>query len=178
MAQRPVLVAIWIVVLAATGCGGAHDPDDATSSTMSQASASATAARSPTPATSAASTPDSNAPAEPELVGFNSPTGTIGCVFFQGSVRCDVAEHTWDLPPRPADCEFGYGQGLSISAGAEPEIVCAGDTTLFGDYPTLAYGESVTVGALRCDSAEDGVTCRDTKSGHGFVVARESYETF
>jgi hypothetical protein len=55
--------------------------------------------------------------------------------------------------------------------------VCAGDTTLRGGEP-LAYGRSVQAGMLQCDSAESGITCRDTKTGHGFAIAREAYRVF
>jgi hypothetical protein len=78
---------------------------------------------------------------------------------------------------RPADCEFDYGQGISLSAGEQPAFVCAGDTALGGGNP-LDYGHSVTAGVMLCDSAESGITCRDTKTGHGFAIAREAYRVF
>lgn len=74
-------------------------------------------------------------------------------------------------------CQFGYGQGITMSAGGDAEFVCAGDTTLGTGQP-LPYGESVSAGALRCDSAESGITCRDTESGRGFALSREGYEIF
>jgi hypothetical protein len=42
----------------------------------------------------------------------------------------------------------------------------------------LAYGKSISEGAPQCDSAESGITCRDTKTGHGFSIAREAYTFF
>jgi hypothetical protein len=42
----------------------------------------------------------------------------------------------------------------------------------------LAYGDSVTVGMLRCESAGAGMTCRDLGTGHGFSIAREGYRLF
>jgi hypothetical protein len=80
-------------------------------------------------------------------------------------------------PPRPADCEFDYGQGISLSGGENAAFVCAGDTTLGGSKP-LRYGQSVSVGLTQCDGAQSGVTCRDTATGDGFAIAREAYRVF
>jgi hypothetical protein len=55
--------------------------------------------------------------------------------------------------------------------------VCAGDT-VFGSDDVLPYGESITAGVLRCESADSGITCRDTKTGHGFSIARQAYQLF
>jgi hypothetical protein len=112
-----------------------------------------------------------------DLVGFTSPSGNVGCFIDPTYVRCDISERDWSPPPRPADCEFDYGQGIGMSTGADPEFVCAGDTALGGGQP-LAYGSSVTKGPLTCESTEAGITCRDDRTGHGFRLAREAYETF
>jgi hypothetical protein len=92
-------------------------------------------------------------------------------------VRCDISERDWSPPPWPADCEFDYGQGISLSGGETAAFVCAGDTALGGGKP-LTYGQSVSVGLMRCDSAESGITCRDTKTWHGFTIAREAYQVY
>ena len=80
-------------------------------------------------------------------------------------------------PASTGDCQFGYGQGITMAAGGVAEFVCAGDTALDAGEP-LPYGESISAGALRCDSAESGITCRDTESGRGFALSRERYEMF
>ena len=112
-----------------------------------------------------------------DLVGFTSPSGNVGCMLQSTYVRCDISERDWSPPPRPADCEFDYGQGISLSAGEEAAFVCAGDTALGGGKP-LDYGQSVSAGVMLCDSAESGITCRDTKTGYGFAIAREAYRVF
>ncbi len=95
-----------------------------------------------------------------------------------GYVRCDIAERDWSPPPRPADCEFDYGQGISLATDEPAQIVCAGDSALAPDAGPLPYGEAITAGSMRCDSAESGITCRDAASGHGFSIAREAYRLF
>jgi hypothetical protein len=114
-----------------------------------------------------------------ELTGFTSPSGNIGCYIDPSSVRCDIRERSWAPPPHPAYCPdyTDYGQGLTIRAGGPSEFVCAGDTALAGG-PALSYGDSITAGVLRCDSAETGITCRDVQTAHGFSISRERYQLF
>ncbi len=118
------------------------------------------------------------APAHAEsLVGFSSPSGNIGCYVAEDHVRCDIAERDWPTPPRPADCEFDYGQGIAFGDGDPPGFVCAGDTALHAGAP-LAFGQSVTAGPMQCISLESGVTCRDNRTGGGFTISRQAYELF
>lgn len=88
--------------------------------------------------------------------------------------RCDIIDRDWSPPPRPADCGFDFGQGIEIITGQPPSFVCAGDTT-FGAEEVLAYGDAITSGPLRCESAESGITCRDSGTGHEFSISREAY---
>jgi hypothetical protein len=75
--------------------------------------------------------PQTNEPdAATDLVGFTSPSGNVGCIIDSAYIRCDISERDWSPPPRPADCEFDYGQGISLSRGEEAAFVCAGDTAL------------------------------------------------
>ena len=80
-------------------------------------------------------------------------------------------------PQGPADCAFDYGQGISVAPGERAQFVCAGDTA-FGPDSILPYGESISAGALRCDSTEAGITCRDLRTAHGFSISREAYQLF
>ena len=51
------------------------------------------------------------------LQAFQSPSGNIGCIMFEGGARCDIDKHSWTPPPRPASCsdQVDYGQGLAVS---------------------------------------------------------------
>ena len=111
------------------------------------------------------------------LRGFISPTGNVACIVAADWARCDIIDRDWSPPPRPADCEFDYGQGISVAPGERAQFVCAGDTA-FGPDAILPYGESISAGALRCESAEAGITCRDLRTGHGFSISREAYQLF
>ena len=113
-----------------------------------------------------------------ESAAFTTPTGNIECFIDKVSVRCDIAERDWEPPAPPADCELDYGQGVTLTAGGTAELVCAGDTVIGSGGQELAYGQTISAGLLRCESAESGVSCRDVETGRGFELSRESYELF
>lgn len=67
------------------------------------------------------------------LKQFQSPTHNIGCYLSSqhgGSVRCDIREHSWTAPPKPAHCDVDWGGGLQVGSKRRGSIVCAGDTVL------------------------------------------------
>lgn len=120
------------------------------------------------------------------LTFFISPSGNIGCLIDPVSLvnggshaRCDIRQRDWQPPARPGDCPgyTDYGQGIDLFAGQSPRFVCAGDTA-FGGGSVLAYGNSITAGSVSCSSAESGVTCRESQSGHGFSLSRQGYQLF
>ena len=159
-----------IAVLALTACAGSPAPQPTSPSSPQTVAA----AKSPGPTPSRAEPQ----PLDREVsayAGFISPTGNVSCVIDVDLARCDIIDRDWSPPPRPADCEFDYGQGIQIVPGAPASFVCAGDTT-FGAEDVLPYGEAITAGPLRCESAESGITCRDAGSRHGFTISREAYD--
>lgn len=113
---------------------------------------------------------------------FSLPSGNVGCVIHAAEdyVRCDIQQRSWAPPPRgPTDCApdpGSYGGGVELTAGESPKFTCARDTAMGGG--PLAYGDTVTVGRLSCESAQTGMSCRDVDTGRGFVISRESYRFF
>ena len=93
------------------------------------------------------------------------------------AARCDVRTRTWTPPPKPADCQLDWGQGLKVSAQGSGTFVCAGDS-IFGQTAVLAYGTRSVVGSMTCTSTESGVTCINNATGHGFAVSRDDYSVF
>jgi hypothetical protein len=118
--------------------------------------------------------PASQAPQD--QVQFASPSGNIGCTLSSAGARCDIAERSWEPPPKPESCTVDWGQGLTVTGDA-PTFVCAGDSVL-GSGEKLAYGKTLQRGDFSCLSEKDGMRCQNTKSGRGFVVARASYAVF
>ena len=119
-------------------------------------------------------------PPEPEaeaLTSFSSPSGNIGCVMDPKYVRCDIAERSWEPPHPPPGCPTDFGQGLEISGRGHAALVCAGDTALGGEA-TLDYGTSSEVGPYACTSEEEGMTCEDSRTGHGFFLSKQGYDAY
>ena len=113
-----------------------------------------------------------------DVVGFTSPSGNIGCILADGTVRCDVAERVWAPPPRPSGCpDFtDYGQGITLGTTGRASFVCAGDTTL-GSGPALPYGQFEAGGGVSCSSESSGMRCSNS-DGHGFTISRQDYTLF
>jgi hypothetical protein len=111
---------------------------------------------------------------------FESPSRNIGCVMLGGQARCDISSRSWKPPARPASCPdiVDFGQGLEVAARGPARFVCAGDAAMDPQAPMLPYGQTTVIGQLRCTSATTGVTCRSTRTGHGFLISRQRYSLF
>jgi hypothetical protein len=116
-------------------------------------------------------------PAQPRVPGFKTPSGNIVCVFTAGTIRCDIGTWVRPLPPRPKDCDVDWGQGVELGRAGRASIVCAGDTNMFVEVRTLAYGRTWRRGAITCVSRSVGLTCRN-RSGRGFFLSRERTRLF
>jgi hypothetical protein len=109
---------------------------------------------------------------------FQSPSKNIGCAAVNedvANVRCDIRNHDWKSPPKPADCDVDYGGGLVIQAGGNAAFVCAGDTTL-NNGSILEYGATNKIGSITCKSTQAGMTCIDAETGRGFFLSRQRYK--
>jgi uncharacterized protein DUF6636 len=100
---------------------------------------------------------------------FQSPSGKLGCAFYSDTetprqVRCD-----WD---------GGNDRAVIVSETGKGKRIKATDTVRDPKAKKLAYGRTTTYGALRCTSRRTGITCRSTRSGHGFTVSVERQRVF
>jgi eukaryotic-like serine/threonine-protein kinase len=109
---------------------------------------------------------------------FASPSRNIACVMTADQVRCDVASTTWQLPPKPADCTGAFGTGAAVSGTGSGQLTCAGDTVADPALTALPYGQGVRFAGVVCVSSETGMRCTNAATGHGFRVARASYDLF
>lgn len=107
---------------------------------------------------------------------FTTPSRNIGCVMSNGDVRCDIHQYTWAPPPQPAWCEFDWPGGAELDDG-KAGLTCLSDTVL-GSTEVLAYGSAIRVSTVVCASLTVGMRCADTRTGHGFLLARETYRIF
>lgn len=134
------------------------------------------------PGTTTTSSTQTTTPVKPisvvRLQMFKTPTGNIGCGIYEGSARCDIRKRDWTPPPKPANCELDWGQGISVGKTGDASFVCAGDTANDPAAPILDYNEDSRIGNITCASREAGVTCTNRSSGHGFLINRERYRLF
>jgi hypothetical protein len=109
------------------------------------------------------------ASAEAAYRSFRSPTGKLGCAFYSDA----------ETPPA-VRCEWSGGGDHAITLGETGKAKRVGitDTVLDPKAKTLAYGKTTTFRKLRCTSRESGITCRSTRSGHGFRVSVQKQEVF
>jgi hypothetical protein len=77
-----------------------------------------------------------------------------------------------------AGCSPGGTPGGTPRATTTAQIgLCASDAAR-GGTRVLAYGHAIAVGDVRCDSATTGITCRNTRTRHGFTLSRAAYRLF
>ena len=100
---------------------------------------------------------------------FRSPTGKIGCAFYSDSKT-----------PRQVRCDWLGANDVTVLVDEthKGKRVRATDTVFDPKAKVLAYGRSLTFGKLKCTSRSTGMTCRSSRSGHGFTVSVERQRVF
>ena len=68
------------------------------------------------------------------------------------------------------------GDGLKPSSKGKRIRIT--DTVLDPKARVLKYGTTTKFGSLRCTSRTTGITCRSTRSSHGFVVSMQRQRVF
>ena len=93
---------------------------------------------------------------------------------------CLANEMDYPAPPRPADCQTDWGPFFYIGDDSGSFGICAGDPQIPAPTPPppMPYGTTSVSAGQACQSTESGVVCWDTKTRHGFRVARADYELF
>jgi len=126
---------------------------------------------------------------------FHTADGFVSCAIIKGSkkkghhkhfvprirgaARCDVRNHTWAAPPRPASCDLDWGDGVEVGERGAADYVCAGDTVADASRSfTLAPGTSVTLGRFSCTAAAATMRCLNNLTGNGFEVGVATVQTF
>lgn len=136
--------------------------------TLPAAGAAVTPASAPT-----AFAGDSAQPASQRY--FSSPSGNIGCALNRRYARCDIKEHTYSPPAKPANCNFDWGQSLQVHKRAR--FICVSDTVAISDR-VLQYGDSLRLGNKKCTSRRSGMVCRNLRTEHGFRLSRDDVDRF
>jgi hypothetical protein len=100
---------------------------------------------------------------------FRSPSGKLGCAFYSDTET-----------PRQVRCEWegGNDHALTLSETGKAKRIRITDTVRDPKARKIAYGKTTKFGSLRCTSRSSGITCRSTRSSHGFSVSVEKQRVF
>lgn len=109
---------------------------------------------------------------------FITPSGNIACTMGEEDVMCEALETAmikdFDNPEGDGQCN-GFWLGFSASYLCHSGIAIWGEESDPSDWPVLAYGDSVFVFQYICASEDNGVTCWNGETGHGFLLSRSRY---
>lgn len=119
-----------------------------------------------------------------EVAFLQSPSGNINCDFTSGGglgIRGGCGVHSFaETQQYGRQNDMGARWYFDIGPGV-PEPRAKTDA-LFWDasvpIQTAAYGKAYTYLTFVCGSAENGLTCWDTRSGHGVFMNRDTYAAF
>jgi hypothetical protein len=122
-----------------------------------------------------------------EPQGFRTPSNNIHCLIEdwraddgkpKSQLRCDMAQLSGPIPPKPADCEFDWGQAYAIMGdGLAGQRLCYSDTVMNPAYLVLPYGAAWQRGGYTCKSETSGLTCVNGL-GHGFALSKQTQRLF
>jgi hypothetical protein len=109
------------------------------------------------------------ASASAALRSFRSPTGKLGCMFYSDP----------DVPPQ-VRCEWrgGNDRALVLDETHKGKRIKITDTVFDPKAKSVAYGKSTRFGKLTCTSRRAGITCKSSKSTHGFTVSVSKQRVF
>jgi hypothetical protein len=109
---------------------------------------------------------------------FQSPTRNIVCSLALATATCEIRARTYEPPPKPAACEYDYGDMVAVKDGAAGVLLCYSDTGFGPDHPVLSYGTQVTNSRVTCRSTESAMACGNVTGTHGFELARARYRVY
>jgi hypothetical protein len=148
-------------------------PPSASPSTLPEPSTSTKTSSSPTNSPQ----PPRRERTLPNVVGaiptFLTPSHNIGCAIGNGQVRCDIIDHVYKPPKKPADCRGDYGQSVAVTETGIAAFICITDSVIDRQAPVLSYGSSSVVGDFGCTSRQSGIRCYYLTSKHGFWLSQD-----
>jgi uncharacterized protein DUF6636 len=108
-------------------------------------------------------------PAAARTQAFRAPSKNIYCLYSSKGgpgpyIRCDVLSLN-DV-------------GFTLDRSHRGKRVKVTDAVVDAKARVLRYGTSRRFGSFRCSSRRSGLTCRSTKSRHGFELSRQKQHVF
>lgn len=111
-----------------------------------------------------------------EMNALVSPSGNIHCTLEGDDVACSMADHSLENNT-DGQCSNDEPFAVRVGTDGDPRLDC-GQSLASDSTQELGYGDSAKSGNVACTSEESGMTCWNTRTGKGFTVARDTYETF
>ncbi|MFF4024414.1 DUF6636 domain-containing protein [Nocardia elegans] len=116
-------------------------------------------------------------------IGLQSPSRNLACRIIpdgpDAGVRCDARTITFTPPPAFGCTAMNYGHAVGFAADEGPAVfMCVDDSLVNESLPVAEYGTTTRGGPFSCTSGEDGITCRDDRTGHGLHIERDDYQLF
>jgi hypothetical protein len=100
---------------------------------------------------------------------FKVPSGNVGCFMTATYAECSVAEHTWPLPPKPADCTKDWTAGATLDDEGLVTIGRCSAESLTHATEYVYYDRGFEIESMQCVLRAEGVICRYADKG-GFLV--------
>ena len=184
MARVLLAAAAWASVLVLAGCGSSADRPQASATATVTATTTVTAspnAGGPSPGGSASGSQvlelgDQGGDYAERY--FATPSGNIGCYLLRHEgiheVECTLKKQAFDEPPRPSDCNLDWAPQFTLG-GTATYGACRGDVSGTPDDTVLSYGGRAVNGPISCRSETSGLSCRNSRTGHGFTLSRAKY---
>ncbi len=106
----------------------------------------------------------------PASTKFVTPSGNMWCLVASNSdstngVVCEIREHTYTAPPKPADCRLDWGDRISLKPGAHPW--CTATATPFSTPECLRCRTARRVGPARSNARCTTLRCHLHRHQHG-----------
>jgi hypothetical protein len=108
------------------------------------------------------------ASAEAGIKTFRSPSGQLGCMYYNDP---DV--------PASVRCEWrgGNDRAVVVERTGNGKRIRITDTVMDPGARVLPYGATRRYGPIRCTSRRSGITCRN-RARHGFTVSVQARKVF
>ncbi|MCU0314693.1 MAG: hypothetical protein MUC84_11620 [Solirubrobacteraceae bacterium] len=119
------------------------------------------------------------APAQDDVEGFRTVSGTIACAASGSSLRCDIRKVTGQVPPKPSSCELDWGLFFGVTTTARRGTrLCAGDTVLGVPLAPLYPNRTFRHRSITCRATgRASVRCAN-RGGHGFALTAARQRLF
>ena len=196
MSTLPRLAAVGTLLLLLSGCALISAPpppqpqsEDSAPDVEPEVTEEETPAGPAFGADYAAVDPASLAAPDQDGLSWVSPSRNLMCGILEesqggtlGEWGCTIGEKNWTFPSDSPDdycydAQTSCGWGIVGFADEVPNPRYNGGMLFSsemdqGEYPVLAYGQSVTYLGVTCISSEDGIQCQHLTTGHGFLISR------